>query len=1114
MDWSYMIVVLLLTVVSCSAPEEHIVFEYMPPDRTGIDFANNILENDTVNILTYEYLYNGGGVAACDLNNDGLDDLFFTANQGPNMLFLNKGDFRFENKTTNSGTYENEPRWSTGVSIADINQDGWMDIYVSNSGPGSHESRANYLYINQGRQPDGSVNFQEKAKEMGLDAPGTYTTHATFLDYDLDGDLDAFLLNHANVFYNPLFNSANLRASRHRYFGNKLFRNDNGKYIEVSEEAGILGSGLNFGLSVSVSDINGDFYPDIYVTNDYDEQDFLYINNGNGTFTQALNRMMTHISKFGMGSDIADVNNDILPDVVVLDMLPEDNLRQKLLKGAEDYEKYSKLIDSGYHHQFMRNSLQLNLGTQPGDSLPLFSEIGQLAGISNTDWSWAPLIADYDLDGWPDLYVTNGYLRDFTNLDFVKYIYPDAIKEARKSNQELDSWEVVQKMPQTKIPNYMFSNQHGYTFRNVTDKWKLKQPSVSTGAAYTDLDQDGDLDLVVNNINDNAFIIRNEMKPDTNHHLKIQIRPDRGERWGVGSKVQLYTPNGIQIRELYTTRGFQSSVPPYIHFGLGKETNIDSLVVTTPYGKQSVYYNINVDSVYNLQPNHSLEKERTLVTSNTSRKSVHFNRHTPDDILLETPSMEPEYNDFKVQGLLPFQVSKVGPQVTIGDVNRDGLEDYYVTGTSEKSGILAVQRSEGIFTYDHLTNTSDQKKIYETGAEFADVNGDGAEDLIILAGSSLYPEGSPRYRNRVMINNGKGDFKEMSDIFSQKPTSSMGIAATDFDKDGLIDVYIGGSAVPHEYPKPSPSFLGKNRGSGNNFNFQSLDSAVINREMGLVNDAVWADTDGDDWPDLIVTGDFMPLRIFKNERGKLQEITQNLGLEKSNGFWKSITPGDLDNDGDVDFVLGNFGNNTQLRAGNNTPVSIYYGDFDKNGSIDPILAWYIDDVEYPWPSRDQITGQLRILAKKYTSYQSYAETTMQDVLQALDQKNPAQMKVYELRSCWAENKGNRFILHPLPSEAQFSMVNASVIDDFDQDGHQDILLGGNYYPMSHHLGQMDANKGVLLFGNGSGQFKAKFSIDYGLDLSGDLRSIGKVRIGDKNRLIVGYSNGKLAMFDY
>ncbi|MDP9042359.1 MAG: CRTAC1 family protein, partial [Bacteroidota bacterium] len=686
----------------------------MPSSLTGIDFRNDIKEDENYNILTYEYLYNGGGVAVGDVNGDGLADIMFTGNMTSNKLYLNKGNFKFQDITGKAGV-TGRTKWKTGVVMADVNGDGLLDIYVCYSGPGTDSERANELYINNGTK-NGVPTFTESAKKYGLDAIGTYTTTVAFFDMDNDGDLDMFMVNHGDMFYNPYYNTSALRSTRNAKFGNRLYRNDNGHFTDVSEQAHIDGSGLNFGLSVSISDMNNDGWADIYVTNDYDERDFLYLNNRNGTFREVLTQATGHISEFSMGSDIADYNNDGRSDIMVLDMLPEDNHRQKLLRGASAYDKYTMLVDYGFHHQQMRNTLQLNMGNDSGN-VPIFSEIGQLAGVSNTDWSWSPLFADFDNDGWKDLFISNGILRDMTNLDFVKYTSGYAAEYTKKTGSKAEMWKLVKDMPSTKLTNYLFKNNHQLGFTNVTADWGLTKPAVSNGTAYADLDNDGDLDLIVNNLNGEATIYRNNTSENSSaHFIRIKLKGDKKNTFGIGAKISVKTTTCEQFQEQYPCRGFQSSVDPVMHIGLGKDSVIESLLVIWPDGKVSSMKNVKADTLVAIDETDALVGDRimpgaghdSLFEDVTTRSGINY---------VDYPS---GFVDFKISPLLPYQISKTGPCIAKADVNGDGLEDLFVGSSAGQQSQLYLQLKDGRFVLAREQPWNANKSFDNTDALFFD----------------------------------------------------------------------------------------------------------------------------------------------------------------------------------------------------------------------------------------------------------------------------------------------------------------------------------------------------------------------------------------------------------
>ena len=727
------------------------VFSQLPSSHSHIDFRNDIKEDENYNILTYEYLYNGGGVAVGDLNNDGLPDIIFTGNMVSNKLYLNKGDFQFEDITEKAGV-AGRSRWKTGVVMADVNGDGLLDIYVCYSGPGTDEDRRNELYINQGVK-NGIPVFKESAKQYGLDAPGTYTTTVAFFDMDNDGDLDMFMVNHADMFYNPFFNTEKLRSTRNPKFGNRLYRNDNGHFTDISEQAHINGSGLNFGLSVAVSDINDDGWPDIYVTNDYDERDFLYLNNHDGTFREVLDKAAGHISEFAMGSDIADYNNDEKPDILTLDMLPEGNHRQKLLRGADAYDKYNMRLDHGFHHQQMRNCLQLNNGTD-SSGMPMFSEVGQLAGLSNTDWSWSPLFADFDNDGWKDVFISNGILRDITNLDFVKYTSGYSSEYKQKNADKTEMWKLVQSMPSTKLTGYLFRNNHDLTFTNVTDDWGINKNSIHNGVAYADLNNDGSLDIIINNLNDEATIYQNNSASgNIAHYIKLRLKGEGKNTFGIGAKVYIKTAHTQQMQEEYTSRGFQSSVDPVMHIGLGNDSVIKSIVVTWTNGHQSRLENIKSDTLL------TIDQQASSITP--SSLAVH-KKPLFEDITktsgINYVNQQTSFVDFKITPWLPYQLSKTGPSITKADVNGDGLEDVFIGGSPGQESALYLQTKDGKFILSKEQPWNTEKDFAVSDALFFDADGDGDLDLYLVGGGADYPLNSKNYQDRIYENDGHGHF--------------------------------------------------------------------------------------------------------------------------------------------------------------------------------------------------------------------------------------------------------------------------------------------------------------------------------------------------------------------
>lgn len=1066
-------------------------------------------ENEDYNIDTYEYLYNGGGVAAADLNNDGLTDIVFSGNMSADKVYLNKGNLQFEDITETCG-FNTRKKWKTGVAIADVNGDKLPDIYLCYSGPGTDEERANELYINTGIT-NGVPHFKESAKEYGLDAPGTFTTMVNFFDMDNDGDLDLFMVNHADMFYNPFFNSEKLRKTRHPKFGNRLYKNDSGHFIDISEQAHIDGSGLNFGLSAAISDINNDGWSDIYVTNDYDERDFLYLNNQDETFREVLNTAARHISEFSMGSDIADYNNDGKPDVMVLDMLPEDNYRQKTLKGADNYDKYMLRVSLGFQRQQMRNTLQLNNGNDK-DGIPIFSEVGQLAGVSNTDWSWSPLFADFDNDGWKDLFVSNGVLRDMTNLDFVKYGLMYSSKSKSPTRDKKKMWEQISQMETPPLHNYIFRNNHDLGFTNSVKDWGITKTAVSNGAAYADLDNDGDLDLVINNLNSEATIYKNNNSDNKhNHYLKIRLEGDQLNTQGIGAKVFVKTKENTQVQEEYLTRGFQSTIDPIMHIGLGNDSLIAELEVKWPGGKISRLKNLVADTLITIQQSIATAgNDDTTVTS----KPLFTDITTTSGI--DYTDKESAFVDFKINSLLPFQLSKTGPCLAKADINRDGTEDLFIGGAAGQESILFLQNKEGHFSAAVNQPWNNKKECANTDALFFDADGDGDSDLYLVSGGATYIPGSKNYQDRFFQNDGKGNFTELPDALPLETISGACVRATDIDKDGMPDLFVGGMYSPGQFPVAPESFILKNKSKAGQIKFEK-DIAAGNSlaKEGMVTDASWVDINKDGWMDLIVVGQFMPIRLFINEKGILKEQTEKYGLGKTHGWWRRILADDFDNDGNIDFIIGNTGLNSSFKATEQEPLSITYGFFFSANAINPVMAYYNGGVNYPWNTKDEIISQIPSIQRKFLHYSDYAKATLADLLTGEQLQKSSTVEVKMLQSVYLKNNGNNtFSIIPLPEYAQLSALNGLISTDIDANGKKDIILGGNFYPFRVQTGPVDASIGLILKGDGKGKFSPLPFSQTGLLIDGDARHMISIKTKNGINLVIAKNEGKVQVINF
>jgi hypothetical protein len=1079
----------------------------MDSATSGIKFQNNIQETHHNNILRNEYTYNGGGVAVGDINNDGFTDVYFTGNSVSNKLYLNSGDWKFKDITKASGTAGRND-WATGVTMVDINGDNWLDIYVCYSGNSQNEGynkpvirdhpmRANQLFINNGCKTGGVPTFTDRAREYGLDAVGTFSNQAYFFDYDRDGDLDMLLLNHANSFYAPFVNTEKLRNLRHPYFGNKLYQNNNLKFLEVSQEAGIHGSGLNFGLSASISDINMDNWPDILVTNDYDEQDFCYINNKDGSFREVSSEVLSIMSKSSMGSDIADINNDGYADILVLDMLPADNYRLKLLRGQDSYSRYELAVDSGFHHQILRNVLQLNRGLK-ADGLPRYSEIGQFSGISNTDWSWSPLFIDLDNDGFRDIFITNGYLRDITNMDNMRRT-SEIYKMAEASNQEVNYLRLIEEIPTTQQENYIYINQGGLRFTNVVRQWGLQQETISNGAAYADFDNDGDYDLITNNLNQNVSLYRNNQNElSENNFIKVKLSGGKLNSQGIGAKIWVDTGDEVIFQEVYNTRGYLSSSDFVITIGIGRSSKINSIKVLWPGDHQSFVTNVKANQVVEItydesqpaiQPISDPQNE-TLLADVTATSGIDF-RH-----------IENEYDDFGINRLVHYKLSKLGGLHAVADVDADGNDDVFFGGATGQSGALYLGTDDATFVKGDSQPWEKDRSMEDMKPLFFDADLDGDQDLYIVSGGTEFENGSLLYQDRLYVNDGAGQFRDMTQQIPKEQASGSCVLSGDFDNDGDQDLFVGGRHMGSMYPQAPNSFILRNDSEKGKINFTDATMEICPgiESVGMVTDACWTDYNGDGWQDLIVVGEWMEIKVFKNENGKLAE-QKFASLEKSNGWWTAIEQMDIDEDGDMDYLLGNAGTNFQMKASIAEPIELYAYDLDNDGIIDPILCYYIQGKSYPFHSRDELLSQLKPLENKFRSFASYANATIHDIIDPQLIGKTLQLKAYILESCWLENDGGELKLHKLPDLVQFSPVNEFIHCDIDGDGRQEIIAAGNFHPYKPQIGLMDASVGSVLQYSDS-----KMTLKYGalspLWLEGDIRDMSLLSFKNMKKLIV------------
>ncbi|MEX6689374.1 VCBS repeat-containing protein [Danxiaibacter flavus] len=1059
------------------------LFKLLAARQTGIKFSNEINETEGLNVMAYEYFYNGGGVAVGDINNDGLEDLFFTANMKPNKLYLNLGNMKFKD-ITKEACKEMEGKsegWKTGATMADVNGDGLLDIYVCYSGKVSEDLRRNQLFINQG-----NLKFTEQAKQYGLDDPG-YSTQAAFFDYDNDGDLDMFLLNH-NVRKIDNMELARFRNQTDPLAGSRLYENRNGHFIDVSSKAGIYQYPLTFGLGIAIADVNKDGWQDVYVTNDYNEPDYLYINNHDGTFKEDAEDCFRHLSQFSMGVDIADYNNDGLPDIVTLDMLPPDNRRQKLLQLQENYESFQLMKDQGLNSQYMRNMLQLNNGDNT------FSEIGQLAGISATDWSWCPLLADFDNDGYKDLLVTNGYLRDYTNKDFLRYWGDYKIKKAieRAPEQLMD---LVKSMPSTALENYVFKNNRDLTFSNVQQEWGLNNVSVSSGAVYADLDNDGDLDLVINNINQEAFVYQNMQHEERgDDYLNIRLKDYTANTSAFGAKIYAYESGLQQYVEVNPARGYLSSVSTNTHFGFSKATTIDSIRIIWPDNTTQLVSNVKVNQQLVIEH----KKGLPVFDYSVHKKANAIFTKAPAPV--DHKREEFTENDFKRQLLMLFMYSQTGPVIAHGDVNNDGKEDLFVSGDKATPGKIYLQQANGSFKPVGGSKIGDEATSASSAACFFDANGDGFADLYVAKGGySLFQPGSEALQDELYINDKKGNFYLALNALPVVTASSKScVRPCDYDNDGDIDLFVGGRVIPGNYPAAPESYLLNNNGRGV---FSLVD--VPFKRAGMITDAQWTDLNGDGRKDLVLCGEMMPVMIFLNTTNGFVDKSAEFFSMPDKGFWNTIAIADVNRDGMDDIIAGNLGLNSQIHISDSMPAELYYADFDHNGSIDPFFNFYIQGKSYPFVSRDELNEQMYSMRKKFISYKAYADATMKDIIPPEELVSASKLTANESRSVVYLNKGNKFEKVPLPLQAQFSMVCNILPYDFNNDGKMDLLLFGNHTDNRLKLGSIDANYGCLLQGDGKGNFVCINQADAGICIKGDVKSAGIITIKDQRHVIVG-----------
>ncbi len=1064
-----------------------IIFNKLNKKKTRIDFSNKLTENDSLNYFTYAYIYMGGGVSAGDINNDGLIDLYFTGNMVPNKLYLNKGNLEFEDISDSAGV-SGDTRWYTGTTMSDVNHDGFLDIYVSVGG--KFGPKENQLFINNGNN-----TFSEQAKKYNIADPSN-SVQSTFFDYDLDGDLDLYVANYPPTpFDAPNYYYAFKKLSPKPLETDRLFRNDGDTFTDVTKEAGLKTFGLS--LSATVGDLNQDGWSDLYVSNDFSTPDYYFSNNQDGTFSEVSLLSMKNTSFYGMGVDIADFNNDNLLDILQVDMTAQINRRSKANMASMNPDLFWSTVNAGFNYQYMQNSLQMNNGNLL-DSIPDFSNVSRIAGVSSTDWSWGPLITDLDNDGWKDIFISNGTRREINNRDFFKEIEKKGFSKDSTLQKSLS-------IPSEKIDNYVFRNNKDLTFTKMNKEWGIEHKGFSNGSIYVDLDNDGDLEIVTNNIDDVASVFENKSS-DINNHLTIDFKGTISNPLGIGTKTTLFANGFQQYQELTMTRGFQSSVAPKIHFGLGKNTQIDSVKVVWPDGKTQVLTDIKINGLATVTYSDATENNKPIQI----KPENIFETVKDESIVVNHRQIENIYNDFVKEILLPHATSRFGPNIAVGDLNGDHIDDFVIGGSSLNLTTAYYQTQNG-FEKATIEAFSLDIGSEDMGIHIFDADNDGDNDIYIASGGNEFTPDSKALQDRIYRNDGKGNFEKSERALPEMITSTSRVHSYDYDKDDDLDLFVGGRLIPGNYPAPANSYILENTSTEDKIQFVDATQKIAPflEKIGMVTDALWTDFDNDGWTDLILTGEWMPITLLKNDEGYFKDISKKVGTHDSRGWWFSIKDGDFDNDGDTDYIVGNLGLNYKYKANEKETFDIYFNDFDNNSTNDIVLSYYNEGEKFPVRGRECTSQQMPGIKEKFKDYESFSNATLSDVYteDVLEESLHYQVKSFE--SIYMENKDGKFVFHKLPNLAQLSSINQIVIEDFDENGNLDVLAVGNLYGSEVETPRNDASNGILLLGDGNGDFEPITSRKSGFYASGDVKDMAKINIKGKNYFIIAKNSDSL-----